>query len=115
MTYPGLYPPHLGVYHYMRGLPPNPPTLRLMPQDLQCEAEGSQRGTGGVRWCYDQPTHQHSLAKRLFYRNFQSLTAGVVLCYGALQHQVGSCTHIPSWPTITTCIMGQQGAGLGIS
>ena len=31
---PRVFPPCLGVHHYVRGLPPNPPTLWLMAQDL---------------------------------------------------------------------------------
>ena len=36
--------------------PSDPSTLRLVSQDLQCEAAGDRGEAGGVRWCHREQT-----------------------------------------------------------
>ena len=80
---PEFYPQHLGVYRRVRGLPLHPAPLRLVAQDLQCQAEGCEGQPSGVRRRHGGQDVPRYVAGGHLCGNHQGMAIGVILHHRA--------------------------------
>ena len=84
-----------------------------MAEDLQCQAEGSERLPGGVRRRHGGQDVEHHMARRLLRGYHKGVAIGVVLYHRAARPRMGSGPRVLIWHPHAAHLLEREGHVLG--